>query len=96
MNSPRLVRMKDISRVKLNQHRMRGGKFPLLCHSEVSVDLNRPNIDALQLDSDGSRKALHWVRAHLRFRLGSWEIVSPHWRGDPSIGIKLPAYKLTA
>jgi hypothetical protein len=95
MNSPRLVRSTDISRTKLNTHRMRGGKFPLLAYSEVSVDLGKHDISTLILDTDGARRALHWVRAHLRFRMGQWEIVKPHWRGDPSIGIKRPAYRLT-
>lgn len=95
LNSPRIVRVIDISRVKLNNARMKGGKFPLLAYKEVTVDLAKKQITALRLDSDGNRRPLHWVRAHLRFRVGQWELVKPHWRGDASLGIKRPAYKLT-
>lgn len=95
LNSPRIVRVVDISRTKINSKRMRGGKFPLLAYSEVTVDLAKKQITTLRLDTDGNRRPLHWVRAHLRFRMGQWEIVKPHWRGDASIGIKRPAYKLT-
>jgi hypothetical protein len=95
LNSPRLVRLVDISRTRLNAARSRRGKYPLLAYREVSVDLGEDAITALRLDSDGTRRALHWVRAHLRFRLGQWEIVKPHWRGDASLGVRRPAYRLT-
>jgi hypothetical protein len=41
---------------------------------------------------NGSPRALHFVRAHLRLRLGRVELVRPHWRGDAQLGIKRPAY----
>lgn len=96
LNSPRIVKITDISKVKINNRRLRGGKFPLLSFREVRIDLSKPDISALKLDSDGTRRPLHFVRAHLRLRLGSWEVVKPHWRGDPSIGMRNPAYKLTS
>jgi hypothetical protein len=43
----------------------------------------------------GMPRALHFVRAHLRLRLGKIELVRPHWRGDAQLGIKRPAYLVT-
>ena len=38
-------------------------------------------------------RCLHWVRQHLRFRLGQWELVQAHERGNPEKGISLAAIK---
>lgn len=37
-------------------------------------------------------RAQHFVRSHLRIRLGKLELVSPHWRGDPALGIRQNRY----
>lgn len=38
------------------------------------------------------KRAQHFVRSHLRIRLGKLELVSPHWRGDPALGIVQSRY----
>lgn len=71
------------------------GKFPLRAWTEIKLEV-RPSRD----DSDasprqgwlGGRKALHFVRMFGRFRLGRFELVSEHWRGDASLGIKQSRY----
>jgi hypothetical protein len=35
-------------------------------------------------------------RTHGDLRLGRVELVRPHWRGDAQIGVKRPAYVVTA
>lgn len=71
------------------------GKFPLHAWTEIRLEVAKPT----EID-DGEpheahltgRRALHFCRAHLRVRLGQLEYVSPHWRGDPALGIKQSRY----
>lgn len=72
-----------------------GGKFPLHAWTEIKLQVAKP----VEVD-DGEpheahltgQRALHFVRKHIRIRLGQLEYVSAHWRGDPSIGIKRSRY----
>jgi hypothetical protein len=41
------------------------------------------------------QRCLHWVRAHPRFRLGRWEVVKFHQRGNIEHGISLGVHKVT-
>jgi hypothetical protein len=41
----------------------------------------------------GGPRAQHYVRSHLRIRLGKFEIVSAHLRGDPNAGTVRSTYK---
>jgi len=74
------------------------GKFPLHAWTEIQLKVNKP----VEID-DGEpheahltgRRALHFVRKHIRIRLGQLEYVTSHWRGDPAIGIKRSRYKVT-
>ena len=72
------------------------GKYPLGAWTEILLKVPGP-------ESGGGvaaagyltgERALHWCRAHLRYRLGQWEIVKDHWRGNPAIGIKRSRYRL--
>jgi hypothetical protein len=71
------------------------GKFPLHAWTELKLHVNKP----LEID-DGEpheahltgRRALHFVRKHIRIRRGQLEYVTAHWRGDPAIGIKQTRY----
>ena len=73
------------------------GKFPLRAWTEIKLQVRPPieeeGDEAIYLT--GAR-ALHFVRAHLRIRLGRLELVSAHWRGDASLGIKRSRYRLAA
>jgi hypothetical protein len=73
------------------------GKFPLQAWTEIVLEVTPPKVD------DGEphetrltgAKARHFVRCHLRIRLGRLELVSPHWRGDAALGIKQSRYRMT-
>jgi hypothetical protein len=39
-------------------------------------------------------RALHFCRRYLRVRLGRLEVVSPHWRGDPTLGTVRKSYRV--
>lgn len=74
------------------------GTFPLNAWTEVHLKVTPPE-DAKDIPDYEAhltgRKALHWVRTHLRIRNGRLEIVREHWRGDGSIGIKRSRYRVT-
>jgi hypothetical protein len=71
------------------------GKFPLHAWTEIKLHVAKP----IEID-DGEpheahitgRRALHFVRKHIRIRLGKLEYVSAHWRGDPAIGTRHQHY----
>lgn len=75
-----------------------GTKFPLHAWTEIILEVAKP----IEID-DGQpheahltgKRALHFVRKHVRIRRGQLEYVSAHWRGDPSIGIKQSRYTVT-
>lgn len=99
INSPRIIgRKQHMPHVGLERQLTRGlagGKFPLHAWTEIKLQVAKP----IEID-DGEpheahltgRRALHFVRKHIRIRLGQLEYVSAHWRGDPSIGIKRSRY----
>lgn len=74
------------------------GKFPLHAWTEILLDVTPPE-EAKGLPDYEARltgeKALHFVRAHLRIRLGKLEFVSSHWRGSVTNGIKRSRYIMT-
>jgi hypothetical protein len=99
INSPRIIgRRQHMPHTGLERQLTRslaGGKFPLHAWTEIKLQVAKP----VEID-DGEpheahltgRRALHFVRKHIRIRLGQLEYVSAHWRGDPSIGIKRSRY----
>lgn len=72
------------------------GKFPLRAWTEIVLEVRPPQVD----ESDPREahftgtKALHFVRCHLRLVNGALSLVSPHWRGDPALGIMRSRYRL--
>lgn len=72
-----------------------GGSFPLQAWTEILLQVNKP----IDID-DGEeheahltgKRALHFVRKHIRIRLGRMEYVRAHWRGDEQLGIKQSRY----
>ena len=99
INSPHIIgRRQHMPHAGLERQLTRGlagGKFPLHAWTEIKLQVAKP----VEID-DGEpheahltgRRALHFVRKHIRIRLGQLEYVSAHWRGDPSIGIKRSRY----
>jgi hypothetical protein len=71
------------------------GRFPLRAWTEIKLEVTPPKYDGTEHEAMlTGGKALHFCRAHLRIRLGRVELVSAHWRGDPSLGLKRTRYSL--
>jgi hypothetical protein len=88
INSPKIIRQHEIDQSKLNKRRTAQGRYTFHPHHEVRLNVDKHVIDTVAGSGDGCSRALHFVRAHLRFRLGQYELVRPHWRGDPALGIR--------
>lgn len=101
INTPRIVgRKTHTPSVSLEKRvvNSRGivGSFPLRAWTELVLSATPPDLVDGEVEAHFTgRKALHFVRAHLRIRLGKLELVSAHWRGDGSLGIKQSRYKVT-
>ena len=95
LNSPRMVHLHHDSRLKLNKNRIAKGKYPLLAHEGVHINLAKHEYEAVVHDEDHASRPLHFVRAYLRVQRGELQLIWPHWRGDPALGIKLPSYEIT-
>lgn len=83
---------------RLIQQRPAVGKFPLRAWTELLLRVTPPQIDdtpSREAHLTGQR-ARHFVRCHLRIRLGQLELVSAHWRGELALGIKQTRYKVAA
>lgn len=99
INSPKIIGRRQHMPHRVLERRLvkhfAGGKFPLHAWTEIKLEVAKP----IEID-DGQpheahltgRRALHFVRKHIRIRLGQLEYVSAHWRGDASIGIKQSRY----
>jgi hypothetical protein len=101
INSPRIIgRQQHMPSRVLEQKLTRGfgvGKFPLHAWTEIKLEVAKP----IEID-DGEpheahltgRRALHFVRKHLRLWNGELIYVTSHWRGDPALGIKQSRYRV--
>jgi hypothetical protein len=103
INTPKIVGRRTFSPNKALQKALINkrpiiGHFPLHGYTEIKLDIGVPK-DASNSKSNEVRltgeKCLHFCRSHIRVRLGRLEIVSGHWRGDASLGIKQSRYVLT-
>lgn len=93
--TPALCQKRDVDMSRLNKHRDRKGKPPLLSHKAITIDLGRQSSGTSTV-GDGHSRRHHFVRAFLRFRLGGMELVRPHWRGDATRGVAQPHFRVTA
>jgi hypothetical protein len=98
INSPKVIGRRQFMPHKVLVKNFTGGSFPLHAWTEIRLEVSKPP----EIDDGGphearltGRRALHFCRAHLRIRYGQLEYVSPHWRGDPSVGIKQSRYIVT-
>lgn len=103
INSPKIIGRRQYMPHRGLERRLtktfQTGKFPLHAWTEIKLEVSKP----IEID-DGEpheahltgRRALHFVRKHIRIRLGKLEYVSAHWRGDAAIGIKQSRYKVVA
>jgi hypothetical protein len=88
INSPKIIRRREVDVRRINKRRQALGRYTFHPHHEVRLNVDKRIIETVTGTGDGASRALHFVRTHLRFRLGQYELVSPHWRGDPALGIK--------
>lgn len=91
-HSPHLGLKKQLQRRKETSN--------LVCEKWIEIRLGvRLSAASLRTGEPGElltgRRAQHYVRSHLRIRLGKLEIVSAHLRGDPNAGIVHSTYKAT-
>ena len=93
INSPRIIDRKVHRAHKGLVREMKlHGRLPPQEWTEIVLRTTPPK----SAHHDGSvmsgKKALHFCRKHIRFRLGRLEWVSAHWRGDPAIGVVKSRY----
>ena len=95
MNTPRLSHMRFEDHAKLNRARERSGKPALLSWSEVSIKIDAGTLGHGDQRTQTSERALHHVRSFMRLKHGRVEIVRPHWRGNPEVGVKRHRYTVS-
>ena len=96
INSPRVIGRREHEphaglQRELGRQYNSVGKYPMERWTEIRLEVRTPAADSADHKPNEvitGRRALHFCRAHLRMRLGRVELVSSHWRGDPSIGIR--------
>lgn len=100
INSPRIIGRRQhmphrgLERELLKRQKVIG-KFPLHAWTEIVLDVTPPKDAEGQHEYEAhltGRRALHFVRAHLRIREGKLSFVKAHWRGDAALGIKQSRY----
>lgn len=103
INSPRIVGRRThrphagLQRALRRARGLGVGKFPLRGWTEIILEITPPQVDVSGRVHETrltGRRALHFVRQHLRIRNGGLELVSAHWRGDAALGIKRSRYKV--
>lgn len=98
LNSPKLVRTREVDVDRLNARRLKAGKYPYHPHHEVRLNIDKHSFQITQGQGDGPERCLHFVRAHLRFLVHpryknvSVVLVPPHHRGNPELGIVNTSY----
>lgn len=96
INSPKIIRQHEVDVSRLNKRRQALGRYTFHPHHEVRLNIDKRMIDTTAGTGDGASRCLHFVRTHLRLvpHLGQYTLVSPHWRGDPAIGIRDTHYRV--
>lgn len=96
LTSPKVIETREQDVTRLNKARVKSGKRPLLSHKDVLITLPRvapARADTVQPVAEPRRgKVKHFVNVFTRLKRGKIEVVSPHWRGDEALGVKMPSY----
>jgi hypothetical protein len=98
MNSPKLIRTREVDVARFNARRLKRGKYPYHPHHEVRLNIDKHALKITQGQGDGPERCLHFVRAHMRFLVHqryknvSVVMVPPHYRGNPELGIMNTSY----
>lgn len=102
INTPRIIGRRvhsphsGLQRKIAAAHRI-PGKYPLQAWHELVLEVTPPRDESGIAPREtrlSGGKALHFVRCHLRIRLGQLELVSAHWRGDEALGLKQTRYRI--
>jgi hypothetical protein len=94
VNSPKVVSFLHADQKRLNRRREAKGKYLYHPHHTVRLNVDKKVQRAIRhATGDGPTRALHLVRAHLRFVRNQYVLVKPHWRGDPQKGIMNTTYE---
>lgn len=100
INSPKIIgRRQHMPHKGLERELLKNqkviGSFPLHAWTEIALDVTPPKEAAGQHEFEAhltGRRALHFVRSHLRIREGRLQFVKSHWRGDAALGIRQSRY----
>jgi len=87
INTPRLSILQPQDYSRLNKARQKRHLPPLLKYTLVRIAIDRGEVGPSHKTAETDSKALHHVRAFLRFKRGKVELVRPHWRGNPKFGV---------
>jgi hypothetical protein len=93
VNSPKVVKSDFVDLARINKKRAALGRYTFHPHHTVKLNVDKKTVRTTAGQGDGGSKALHMVRAHLRLVNDHYVLVSPHWRGDPAIGIRSTSYE---
>jgi len=95
INSPKIVKRIPAKLERLNRKRRSAGRYTYHPHHTVRLNVDRKSFTVQEgSGGDGAKRALHFVRAHLRLWRGIYILVRPHWRGDPAVGIRNTSYEI--
>jgi hypothetical protein len=100
INSPRTIsqkRHKPHRGLQKSLIKGLGAKFTLHEWNEIVLDVSLPTEVVPPIEGEAvltGRRALHFVRSHIRLRDGKLSYVKAHWRGDASVGIKQARYRV--
>lgn len=87
INTPRVARIESVSVDRIN--RARRNRPPVLSYANVMLTVDAGEAAQGAQNKLTGKKALHHVRAFMRLKRGRVEIVKPHWRGNPTYGVRL-------
>lgn len=93
VNSPKVVKRGFADQAKINKKREARGRYRYHPHHTVTLDIDKKTVRTTAGVGVGASKCLHMVRAHLRLVNDHYVLVTPHWRGDPALGIRNTAYE---
>jgi hypothetical protein len=95
INAPYGIKHETPPRHKGHLREARRQGFELLPHHIIKLDRSAPPKEYEAKGKQGSPKAFHFVRSHLRhYTNGDKTVVKAHWRGDPRLGIHRASYSV--
>jgi hypothetical protein len=91
INSPKIVDLENVPTDKINKHRMKKNKPPLVSHSIIKL---QKHVKAQQKASveTGAGVALHWRRGHFKAKPKGMTWWNPHVVGKRELGEVVSGY----